>query len=189
MRVLVHICCAPCALMPVRGLLEEGCDLRGLYYNPNIQPYTENQRRLTTLKDWAGTEGLDLIVQDEYEPEKWLRRVAFREEMRCRICYHDRLTRAAQVAKRGKFDAFTTTLLYSVRQKHDMLRELGEAVAAERGVKFLYRDFRPYWREGIQRSQELGLYRQAYCGCIFSERDRYLGAGAKSRQPNNPAER
>jgi len=189
MRVLVHICCAPCALMPVRGLLEEGCDLRGLYYNPNIQPYTENQRRLATLKDWAGDQGLDLIVQDEYKPEKWLRKVAFREEMRCRICYHDRLTRAAQVAKRGKFDAFTTTLLYSVRQKHEMLRELGEAVAAERDIKFLYRDFRPHWREGIQLSKKLGLYRQAYCGCLFSERDRYLGAGAKSRQIHTPAER
>ncbi len=189
MRVLLHICCAPCALMPVQGLQEEGCELRGLYYNPNIQPYTENQRRLETLTAWAGSQGLPLIVQDEYHPETWLRRVAFREEVRCRICYHDRLTRAAQVAKRGKFDAFTTTLLYSVRQKHELVRELGEAVAAERGVPFLYRDFRPQWREGVQRSLELGLYRQAYCGCIFSERDRYLGSGGKAKEPRTPAER
>ncbi len=189
MRVLMHICCAPCALMPVQELREEGCELRGLYYNPNIQPYTENQRRLATLTGWAGDHDLDMIVQDEYEPEKWLRRVAFREGERCRICYHDRLTRAAQVAKRGKFDAFTTTLLYSVRQKHDLVREIGEAVGAERGVQFLYRDFRPHWREGIRRSQEQGLYRQAYCGCIFSERDRYLGSGRRAQATQTPTER
>jgi len=175
--------------MPVRELQREGCELRGLYYNPNIQPYTENQRRLETLTGWAGRRGLPLIVQDEYEPEKWLRRVAFREEMRCRICHHDRLTRAAQVAKRGKYDAFTTTLLYSVRQKHDLVRQTGEAVAAERGVPFLYRDYRPLWREGIRLSQKLGLYRQAYCGCIFSERDRYLAGGAGKAAKNTPAER
>jgi len=189
MRVLVHICCAPCAIMPVKELREEGHELRGLYYNPNIQPYTENQRRLDTLTGWAGDQALDLIVQDEYEPEKWLRRIAFREEMRCHACYHDRLTRAAQVAKRGKFDVFTTTLLYSVRQKHELVREIGQAVGAERGVPFLYRDFRPHWREGIQRSQELGLYRQAYCGCIFSERDRYLGSKRKRQATQTPAER
>lgn len=189
MRVLVHICCAPCALMPLQELREEGLELRGLYYNPNIQPFTENQRRLEALTGWAGEQDFDLIVQDEYEPEKWLRRVAFREEMRCRICYSDRLTRAAQVAKRGKFDAFTTTLLYSVRQKHDLVREMGQAAGAEKGVEFLYRDFRPHWREGIERSKELGLYRQAYCGCIFSERDRYLGSGRKHKATQTPAER
>jgi len=175
MKIILHICCAPCALMPVETLRKEGHQVRGLFYNPNIQPYTENQRRLDTLKSWAEKEGLDLVVLDEYDPEAWLRRVAFREGMRCALCYHQRLSRAASVAQKGGYDAFCTTLLYSVRQKHELLAETGLSVAAARGVAFLNRDFRPLWKQGVARSKELGLYRQPYCGCIFSERDRYLG--------------
>lgn len=98
-----------------------------------------------------------------------------------RPCLSQRLERAAAVAKRGNYDFFSTTLLYSVRQKHELISELGQSIGKKRGVKFLYRDWRPYWRQGIERSQELGLYRQQYCGCIFSERDRYLP------QPGHPA--
>jgi hypothetical protein len=182
MRVLLHICCAPCALMPVRELTGEGHELMGLFYNPNVQPYTENRRRRQTLEGWAGQVGLKLVVHDEYDPQSWLRQVVFREKERCRLCYHQRLSRAATVARRGRFDAFTTTLLYSIRQKHDLVAELGEAIGREKGVPFLYRDFRPLWREGVRLSHELGLYRQPYCGCIYSERDRYLGA-SKARSP------
>jgi predicted adenine nucleotide alpha hydrolase (AANH) superfamily ATPase len=189
MKVLLHICCAPCALMPRARLLGEGLELMGLFYNPNIQPYTEQRRRLETLVPWAQDQGLKLVVQDEYDPQAWLRQMVFREEQRCGICYHQRLTRAAQVAKRGGFAAFTTTLLYSVRQKHALIAATGEAVAAEQGVDFLYRDWRPDWREGIELCRGLGLYRQTYCGCIYSERDRYLGPAAqhKPAQPSSGA--
>ncbi|MFZ5585872.1 MAG: epoxyqueuosine reductase QueH [Thermodesulfobacteriota bacterium] len=180
MRVLLHICCAPCALMPVDSLRAEGLELMGLFYNPNIQPYQESRRRLEALTGWAGATGLDLIVQDEYELEAWLRRAAFRETERCRFCHHQRLLRAAQVARRGGFDAFSTTLLYSVRQKHELVREMAEAAAAETGVAFIHRDWRPRWQEGQAESRRLGLYRQAYCGCIYSERDRYLGAPGRA---------
>jgi len=170
--------------MPLKSLRDEGAEVRGLFYNPNIQPYTESQRRLGGVSHWAHEEGLPLIVQDEYDPEAWMRMVAFREGERCRLCLHQRLRRAAQVAKKGGFEAFTSSLLYSVRQKHDMIRELGQAVGAERGVPFLYRDWRPQWRQGVEASQAAGMYRQQYCGCLFSERDRYLGrpgpAGRKS---------
>jgi hypothetical protein len=176
LRLLLHICCAPCALVPAEDLFGEGHQLMGLYYNPNIQPYAENQRRRQTLEGWAGQSGLRLIVQDEYDPEAWMRAAAFREAQRCRLCLHQRLDRAAAVARRGGFDAFSTTLLYSVRQKHDLAAEAGRQAAAERGVEFFYRDWRPGWRRGVRLSQELGLYRQQYCGCLFSERDRYLGA-------------
>jgi Uncharacterized protein conserved in bacteria len=176
MKILLHICCAPCALMPFEELTGEGHEIMGLFYNPNVQPYTENQKRKETLVAWAEQAGLKLTVHDEYDPESWLRNVAFREANRCQICYHGRLTRAAQVARKGGFDAFTTTLLYSIRQKHDLLAEAGRAVAAERGVPFLYRDFRPRWKQGVELSLQKGLYRQPYCGCIFSERDRYLGS-------------
>ena len=183
MKLLLHICCAPCALMPVEDLRREGMELMGLFYNPNIQPYTEQQRRLRTLEEWAGREQLGLIVQPEYDPRSWFRQMAFREADRCGICFHQRLTRAAQVARRGGFEAFSTTLLYSVRQKHDLIAGAGQAVASEQGVRFLYRDFRPRWRAGVRRSQELGLYRQAYCGCVYSEAERYLGHSPQGRKP------
>ncbi len=148
--------------------------MRGLFYNPNIMPYRESVKRRETLEAWAAREELPLIVQDEYEPEEWLRNVAWRESQRCTPCLAQRLERAAAVAKRGGYDAFGTTLLYSVRQKHELIKELGAAIGKKRGIGFFYRDWRPFWRQGIERSKELGMYRQPYCGCIFSERDRYL---------------
>lgn len=181
MRLLLHICCAPCAIMPVADLRQEGVEVMGLAYNPNVQPYTENTRRQATLEEWAAGQELRLIVQDEYDPEAWLRGVAWREHERCRLCYHQRLSRAAQTAKKGGFDAFGTTLLYSVRQKHDLVAEIGRQAAAERGVAFFYRDWRPLWRQGVAASLDQGLYRQPYCGCIFSERDRFLGRPKGSR--------
>ncbi|CAO0819899.1 Epoxyqueuosine reductase QueH [Desulfarculales bacterium] len=175
MKLLLHICCAPCALMPVRELRQEGVELLGLFYNPNIQPFTEYLRRLQTLAGWAGHEQLRFIVHDEYDPQAWLRQMAFREGERCRLCLHQRLTRAAQVARQGDFDAFGTTLRYSIYQPHQLIAQIGQAVAAEQGVEFLYRDFRPLWRQGQERARQLGLYRQPYCGCIYSEHERYLG--------------
>ncbi|MCB2186708.1 MAG: epoxyqueuosine reductase QueH [Deltaproteobacteria bacterium] len=185
MRVLLHVCCAPCACLPLLALREEGLEVMGLFYNPNIHPYTENRRRRETAETWAQGERLKLIVQDAYDPEAWMRRVAFREAQRCRLCYADRLEAAAGMAQKGGFDAFTSSLLYSVRQKHDLIRETGEAAAAAHGVKFLYRDFRPLWRQGVARSKELGLYRQPYCGCLFSERDRYFRAGGRRAEDCN----
>lgn len=189
MRLLLHICCAPCALAPVQDLRREGVDLMGLFYNPNIQPFTEHRRRLETLAGWAGAEGLGLIVHDEYDPQAWLRQVVFREESRCRVCLHQRLTRAASVARQGRFDAFGTTLLYSLHQPHQLIAQTGQAVAEQQGVEFFYRDYRPRWREGQQRARQLGLYRQAYCGCIYSEHQRYQGRPKGARPSPHAGER
>lgn len=175
MNVLLHICCGPCAIHPLAVLRDEGAGIRGLWFNPNIQPYTEWQRRLDTLKTWAADEDLPLIEMADYDVIDWLRRMAWREAERCRICYHLRLERAAQVARHGKFDAFTTTLLYSKRQDHDLVLDIGRAVAKDQGVPFLERDFRPGWQAGIEASQQRGMYRQAYCGCIYSEQERFAG--------------
>lgn len=161
--------------MPVADLRARGVEPMGLAFNPNVQPYVESARRQATLEQWAAAQELRLIVQDEYDPESWLRAVAWREHERCRLCYHQRLTRAAQVAKKGDFEAFGTTLLYSVRQKHELIAQVGRQVAAERGVEFFYCDWRPLWREGVAQSLAQELYRQPYCGCIYSERDRFLG--------------
>jgi epoxyqueuosine reductase len=172
-RVLLHICCAPCTITPLRMLREEGSEVCGFFTNPNIHPYLEYRKRLETLEAYAGREEFPLIREETFPVEEFLRQVAFREKERCRYCYDLRLTRAAQIAGRGRFDAFTTTLLYSRFQKHDLIRSIAESVAVKLGIPFLYRDFREGWSEGVRISKEIGMYRQSYCGCIYSEKERF----------------
>jgi epoxyqueuosine reductase len=172
-KVLLHVCCAPCTIYPLRILREEVSEVCSVFINPNIHPYREYRKRLETLEAYAGREELPVIREDAYPMEEFLRQVAFREEERCRYCYDLRLTRAAQIAGRGRFDAFTTTLLYSRHQKHDLIRTIGERVATTSGIPFLYRDFREGWSEGVRISKETGMYRQSYCGCIYSEKERF----------------
>lgn len=145
----------------------------GFYYRHNIHPFQECIKREDTLKQYADSIGLRVIYQEGYEIEKFLQSVAFREKERCRYCYHARMKATAMVAKKGKFDAFSTTLLYSKFQKHDLIAETGESLAKKYGLKFFYHDFREGWKKGIEVSKELGMYRQQYCGCIYSEKERY----------------
>ncbi len=173
MRLLLHTCCGPCAIVPLRRLRAEGVECMGVYANPNIQPYTEWARRKEALETLAEAEGLRLLPPGEYDVVSWLRQVAFREAERCRICYHLRLRHTALLAKRGRFDGFTTTLLYSKFQRHDLIAEVAGAVSSETGVRFVYRDWREGWKEGVEASKAMGLYRQSYCGCIYSEQERY----------------
>ena len=146
----------------------------GFFYNPNIHPYQEYKKRLEAVNDFSILSNLKIIYRDEYRLEEFLQNVVFREKERCIYCYHTRLKATAQVAKKGKFDFFTTTLLYSKSQKHQLVKEIGDGLANESGVKFLYEDFRKGWKDGIEISQDMGLYRQQYCGCIYSEKERYL---------------
>lgn len=149
----------------------------GFFYRHNIHPYQECRKREDTLKDYAEVTGLKMIWQTGYKMEEFIRSVAFRENDRCRYCYHDRLKATAMVAKKGKFDAFSTTLLYSKFQNHTLIRQTGEAAAKKYGLTFFYHDFRDGWKQGIERSKELGMYRQQYCGCIYSEKDRFFKEG------------
>ncbi len=103
----------------------------------------------------------------------FLQKIVFRESNRCAICYHERLKATAQIAKKGKFDYFSSTLLYSKFQKHELIQSIGKAIGDSLGIPFYYRDFREGWKEGIETSKRLSLYRQQYCGCIYSEKDRY----------------
>jgi predicted adenine nucleotide alpha hydrolase (AANH) superfamily ATPase len=130
---------------------------------------------LETVEQFAEQVGLEVIYRDEYDVVSFLREVAFRESNRCHYCYHLRLNAAAKLAKKSRMDGFTTTLLYSKRQDHQLVRQLGEEAGQEYGIPFIHRDLRHGWQEGIQKSQELNLYRQQYCGCIYSEQERYLG--------------
>jgi predicted adenine nucleotide alpha hydrolase (AANH) superfamily ATPase len=154
---------------------ERTVEVFGFFYNPNIHPFQEYKKRLEATHSFFESQNKGLIVQDEYDLEGFLRAVVFREENRCPYCYYRRLESTAQAAKRGKFDAFTTTLLYSRHQQHDMIREMGESLGKKLDVPFYYEDFRRGWNEGVEASKQLGLYRQHYCGCVYSEKERYLG--------------
>ncbi len=172
MRLLLHICCAPCTIYPLQILRSERHDLYGLFYNPNIHPYQEYTKRLDTLRTYAAQVGLS-VTYEEYDMEDFLRNVAFREKDRCRHCYYGRLQHAAHRAKDERLEGFTTTLLYSKFQDHAMIKKIGESLAIEHQIKFYYRDFRVGWMDGIRVSKEMGLYRQPYCGCIYSEKERF----------------
>jgi epoxyqueuosine reductase len=173
-KVLLHVCCANCAIYPNELLREEGYEVTGFFFNPNIHPYQEYAKRRDTVVQYSEKTGLRMMYRDEYLLETFLRNVAHRETERCGYCYSLRLETAAREAKAGCFDAFSTSLLYSIYQNHSLIRETGERLAAEIGIPFLYEDFRPGWRKGIEVSKALGLYRQKYCGCIYSEKERFL---------------
>ena len=174
MKVLMHICCGPCSIYPVKTLRGERMEVMGFFYRHNIHPYTECMKRQETLQNYADQIDLRIIYQDGYDLEGFIQNVAYREADRCRYCYHDRLRSTALLAKRSKFDCFTTTLLYSKFQNHDLVKTTGESIGKSIGIDFLYQDFRAGWKEGVQASKDLGMYRQQYCGCIYSEKERFF---------------
>jgi predicted adenine nucleotide alpha hydrolase (AANH) superfamily ATPase len=174
MKVLLHVCCANCAIYPIKSIREKGLSVMGFFYRHNIHPYTECLRRQEALQSYAEQINLKVIYQEGYDPEGFIQNVVFRESERCNYCYHDRLRSTALLAKRGKFDYFSTTLLYSKHQKHELIRSMGESIGKSAGIEFLYQDFREGWKEGIECSKQMGLYRQQYCGCIYSEKERYF---------------
>ena len=179
-KILLHICCGPCTIYPLRILRELNHDVTGYYFNPNIHPYLEYRRRAETLAAYAGEKGLPVIWAEGYGMEVFFRLIAGREDERCRICYTLRLQEAVRTAKEGGFAAFTTTLLYSKFQKHDLIREVGERLGRESNIPFIYVDFREGWKESMRISKESGMYRQPYCGCVYSEKERfYLRAKGK----------
>ena len=173
MKILLHICCGPCAIYPVNILRGKGFDILGLFYNPNIHPYIEYEKRQKTLQDFAVAESLAIIIEPGYPIEQYFRRIAFEEEKRCHHCYQERLEHAFSIAREKHMDALTTTLLYSKYQKHDLIICTAEKLAKNYGVSFYYHDFREGWQEGIRLSKERLMYRQKYCGCIYSERERF----------------
>jgi len=174
MKILLHICCANCAISPIEKIREEGNEVVGYSFNPNIHPYQEYQKRLESLRRYSGETGLEVIYRDEYLLEEFLRNVSHREKERCQYCYSLRLEATAQEAKDQGFDAFSTTLLESAHQNHALIKETGERVGREAGIPFFYEDFRQGWRKGVEVSKAMGLYRQQYCGCIYSEKERFL---------------
>ncbi|PLX41819.1 MAG: hypothetical protein C0608_04300 [Deltaproteobacteria bacterium] len=179
MKLLLHACCGPCSIAPLRLLGEEGIEAFTFYFNPNIHPYREWAKRREALTEHVSRVGVRELPAPEYEVRGWFREVVYREERRCRLCYRMRLFETARRAKKGRFDGFTTTLLYSRYQNHEAVIEAGESVAEELDIPFIYRDWRENWEEGVERSRELGIYRQEYCGCLYSEVERFRPRAVK----------
>jgi len=172
-KVLVHVCCAHCAAYTVEHWRQQDCKIGGFWYNPNIHPYTEHQNRLQSMETLADKLDLPMIVAEGYDIIEYFRRVVGHEEERCRYCFDLRLTKTAETARENGYDAFTTTLLISPHQKHDLIREIGDKIAAEQGPEFLYADLRKHYSDSRHITKPLDLYRQQYCGCVYSEWERY----------------
>lgn len=172
-KVLMHICCAPCANRPIAALRDEGMEPTGFWYNPNIHPYTEYQSRKHTLEDYAKEIGMKLIIGGTYDLRPFLAAVAADPEHRCGYCYRCRMEATAKYAAENGYAAFTTSLLISPYQDHEAICAIARKAAQTHGVEFLYRDFRPLFQAGQDFAREHGMYMQKYCGCIYSEEDRY----------------
>jgi predicted adenine nucleotide alpha hydrolase (AANH) superfamily ATPase len=168
----MHICCSNCALYPFKQLLSKGFKLEGLWYNPNIHPEDEYLLRLNALRQLQGLWRLDIHYIDRYGLGDYLKAIEGHDGVRCEACYRMRLEETATRAKEEGFDAFSTTLLVSPYQKHELIVETAKEMQEKHGVEFYYEDFRPGYREGVKISRELGLYRQGYCGCIYSKQER-----------------
>ncbi len=175
MKLLLHCCCAPCAVAPLAKLHEDGHDILPWFYNPNIHPAQEYKKRRNTFIEYTTSLGLPAVVVDEYGLVDFVKAVADDpgQANRCPHCYRIRLTAAAQAAKEQGMDAFSTTLLISPYQQHELLHQIGEEIASTWQIPFYYEDFRPLFRIGQEKAKALELYRQGYCGCIYSEQDRY----------------
>ena len=174
MKLLLHTCCAPCSIYCIKSLRKEEIEPTVYWFNPNIHPYMEYKSRRDTLKEYSQSIGADAIFEENYGLKEFCKNVIGDLDNRCaQYCYRVRLDQTAKYAKQHGYDAFTTTLLVSPYQNHELLIQVAKEMAKKYEIEFLYRDFRTGFREGQAEARELGLYMQKYCGCVFSEEDRY----------------
>lgn len=173
MKILLHSCCAPCTIFPLENIGHGEDNIEIIFFNPNIHPFQEYKYRLTSLKTFLVQQKKVLHIPEDYDLSLYLREVVFNEEDRCNICYRIRLEYCFKFAAENGFDAFSSTLLYSNYQNHKNIKSISEALSEKYKVKFLYKDFREGWQYGIDKSIEKEMYRQKYCGCIYSEQERY----------------
>lgn len=170
MKLLLHICCAPCLIYPLERLREKDFVVNGLFYNPNIYPLSEYEKRKQAVEDFGRIDST-VIIYSEYNPKEFFEAVNFKNDkpQRCSICWLLRLKKTAQVAKEKDFNSFSTTLLVSPYQDQTLLKNLGNDVAREIGIDFYYEDFRPGFKKAHNEAKVKGIYCQKYCGCIYSE--------------------
>ncbi len=176
MKLLLHTCCAPCSVYCIKKLRSEGIEPTLYWYNPNIHPFAEYKARRNCLREYSRLVGVDLLEDDFYGLDEFVCNVYDKIATRCEeYCYPKRLGQLFECAKANGFDAVSTTLLYSIYQKHDYIKELMEFMSDKYGIDFVYYDFRKGWQEGQDEARRVGLYMQKYCGCVFSEEESMIG--------------
>ena len=170
MKLLLHICCSPCSIYPLKELSKDADNqVKGLYFNPNIHPEEEYLRRRAAVEEYSKNNHLE-VIYSKYNPDLFFKRILKNEEKpeRCRICWYMRLEETARFAKANGFDTFSTTLLISPYQEHLIIKDLGFDLAKKHKIAFYYRDFRIGFRDSQNEAREHRLYRQKYCGCRYS---------------------
>ncbi len=172
-KLLVHMCCGPCSIVPLKDVLGTGFEVWGFFHNPNIHPRAEFERRLQAVKKLAAIMDVKVIYDENYTPREFIKGVKDAGSrvfgVRCVYCYSTRLEAVARKARELGFDSFTSSLLYSRYQDHGGIIAEGQRLAQKYDLHFLYEDFRTGWMQGIEYSKRLRLYRQKYCGCIYSK--------------------
>ena len=173
MNILLHICCAPCEIYPVEALKKGGHKIAGYFYNPNIHPYTEYLKRKAEVEKYSKEIGLN-VNYDDYDLMEYFRYIVDEEDQkdRCPVCWWLRIEKAAKFAKENGFEAFTTTLLGSPYQDREVIKKLCEEIARAAEVGFYYADFGSGFKKAHETARSMGIYRQNYCGCVFSEKER-----------------
>jgi predicted adenine nucleotide alpha hydrolase (AANH) superfamily ATPase len=189
-RILLHVCCAPCATYTVQRLRELGFAVTGYWYNPNVHPFGEHEQRRETLAIYAEQIELPMIWEPGYEVVEFMHNIHGRERfrVRCLLCYRMRLERTAQVAAQRGFDALTTTLLISPYQDQAAIRSIGQEAAAQHEIAFFFENFRRGWADHYQMTREHKLYSQRYCGCLYSEWEARDRTAATLQEPQPTSE-
>lgn len=174
MTLLLHTCCAACLIYPLKKLREKGFEVRGFFYNPNIHSFAEYKNREQALGELCKTYPVEIDYPD-YAPADFFNAVNLKEDnaQRCYICWQLRLKKTAEFAKEKRFDYFSTTLLVSPYQDQELLKQIGNDISKETGIDFYYEDFRPGFKRAHNEAKAKGIYCQKYCGCIYSEIERY----------------
>ena len=174
-RLLFHICCGPCATTVIEHL-KDNYHITGYFYNPNIHPEEEYDRRLDAVRTVAGRFGIPLI-EGVYEPQKFFDAVRGHEHepengMRCSLCCRLRLSDTARNAMKTSYDAIATTLTVGPMKKAHIINSIGKKEAEREGIEFLAGDWKKKdgFKHSCELSRTLGIYRQHYCGCLFSMR-------------------
>jgi len=174
---------------PTDFLLTRDYDLTLFFYNPNIHPFREFQKRKESVEMFAESHNLPVHIDGQYRLTEFIRVIVFREKSRCSVCQQIRIKETALFARNNGFDAFSTSLLYSRYQNHEEIRQQCMDISKSLGIQFVYHDFRQGWKRGIESSIAQGLYRQSYCGCIYSEQERYDKCLRKKGKDNGKDDR
>jgi predicted adenine nucleotide alpha hydrolase (AANH) superfamily ATPase len=169
MKLFLHICCAPCAAAIVDKIKNDNImELEGFYYNPNIHPVEEYDKRKLSVQELSKLYNMPLTIVDENGLDYWKKKLTHDKATRCTTCYTKRFNETARIAKEKGFVAFTTSLLISPYQNHELIIQICKNAALKYGLEFYYEDFRNLYRKGREMSRAKGFYMQKYCGCIYS---------------------